>query len=346
MNKTHSSGAIESTCPVCESCNQSELIAHYTVVEAARQFCTETRDPIRNAHLRRCIARLWEGDECLVLRCRECGFGYGFPHIGGDEEFYSILHEQHSYPRWRWEFEFALSDIKSELPIDSAALDFGAGTGSFLMSLDGSWHRYAVEGSPTTRKILQDRGITVFRNLAEVLPSNIGCFRLITLFQVLEHIAEFSDTLKMCRKIIHPQGQIVISVPDGDAMIEQERVTGCADMPPNHINKWTPKSLALALEQADFSVDEVKIESPSWKTLKNAIYLRILTDAARPRSLARQVYRLRSRPARIALMPLLALPAAAKLIPHWRYLRKGGSFAVRARPVDNARTSRKTKVCG
>jgi Methyltransferase domain len=291
MNKTRLSGAIESTCPVCQSCNQSELVARYTVVEAARHFCTETRDPIRNANLRRCIARLWKSDECMVLHCRGCGFGYGFPHIGGDEEFYSILHEQHSYPRWRWEYDFALSDIKSEPPTGSAALDVGAGTGSFLMSLSGSWRRYAVEGSPTTRQILQDRGITVFKNLAEVLPSDIGCFRLLTLFQVLEHIAEFSDTLKMCRKIIHPQGQLVISVPDGDAMLEQERVTGCADMPPNHINKWTPRSLALALEHADFTVEETEIESPSWTTLMNAVYLRVLTDAAQPHSFAEQVYR-------------------------------------------------------
>jgi 2-polyprenyl-3-methyl-5-hydroxy-6-metoxy-1,4-benzoquinol methylase len=186
---------------------------------------------------------------------------------------------------------------------------------------------------------LQDRGITVFESLAEASPSHAGHFRLITLFQVLEHIAEFSDTLKICREIIHPEGQLVISVPDGDAMIEQERVVGCADMPPNHINKWTPRSLALALEQAGFAIEETKFESLSWTTLRNAVYLRVLADAALPATLAEKVYRIRSRSFRIALMPFLALPAAAKLLPHWRYLRRGGSFAVRARVVSNARIS-------
>jgi hypothetical protein len=189
---------------------------------------------------------------------------------------------------------------------------------------------------------LQDREITVFKSLADVLPSHGGYFRLITLFQVLEHIADFSNTLRMCRQIIHPQGQLVISVPDGDAMIEQECITGWADMPPNHINKWTPASLALALEQAGFAVEERKFESPSWATFRNTVYLRVLTDAARPGTFAKQVYRIKSRPFRVVLMPFLALPAAIKLMPNWRYLWKGGSFAVRARAVSDARVLRET----
>ena len=277
----------------------------------------------------------------MVLRCRDCGFGYGVPYIGGDEEFYSILHEQQSYPKWRWEYDFALSGMDSELHKDALALDVGAGTGSFLASLNKPWVRYAVEGSSKTRNVLQNRGITVFENLADALPSYSRSFHLITLFQVLEHLSEFFDTLKLCRKIIHPQGKLIISVPDGNAMVDQELAIGCADMPPNHINKWTPKSLTLALEQADFSVGEIKFESPSWATLKTAIYLRVLVNATKPGSLAEQVYRIKTRRFRVALMPLLAFPAIIKLIPHWRYLRKGGSFVVCARVASSLSMFRK-----
>jgi hypothetical protein len=114
-------------------------------------------------------------------------------------------------------------------------------------------------------------------------------------------------------------------------MLEQERVTGWADMPPNHINKWTPHSLALALDQAGFTIEKSMREPLSWKTFMGAIYSRILTDAMQPQSIGAQIYRINKRSLRVALLSLLVLPALLKLLPHWQYFGRRGSFVVRAR---------------
>src|SRR6266704_1242568 len=102
---TWSSQSVE--CPVCGSLCSGTGLYRYTVVEAAAHFCPRTRDADRHRRLQACIRRLWQGEECVILRCSACGFAFGHPFVGGDEEFYSILHEQKDYPAWRWDFDFA-----------------------------------------------------------------------------------------------------------------------------------------------------------------------------------------------------------------------------------------------
>jgi hypothetical protein len=326
---------VSSVCPVCAAINQGPSLACYTVEQAAAHFCTKTRDAARNARLQNCIARLWKQGESQFRRCDHCGFGYCYPFVGGDEEFYSILHEQHGYPKWRWEYNLALTEASEIASYQSspAAIDIGAGDGAFLQKLPAEWGRFAVEGSSKTRALLSNKGIVVHRNLAEVASAHPGRFHLVTMFQVLEHLADFADTLATCRKIIHPRGRLVISVPDCDAMIAQQTATGMPDMPPSHINKWTPGSLGIALGHANLSVDRTVPEKASLATLKGAIYQRVVANAANPYSIGAQIYRISNRWARASLLPSLAIPAAFMLAKHWRYLLKGGSFAVVARPI-------------
>lgn len=322
-------------CPVCGAANVGGWLACYTVEQAAAHFCTRTRNADRNARLQACIARLWQQETSHFYRCDTCGFGYCQPFVGGDEGFYSILHEQHAYPSWRWEYDLALAEARASASneLSPAAIDIGAGDGIFLRALPGKWIPFGVEGSSTTRALLSRQGITACRNLTEVANSNSKQFHLITMFQVLEHLTDFADTLVTCRKIIHPEGRLVISVPDCDAMIAQEAATGVPDMPPNHVNKWTPNSLGMALRRAGFSTDRSVAEKASLMTLKNAIHLRVMANAANPCSIGAQIYRIPRRRPRAALLALLAIPAALMLVKHWRYLLRGGSFAVVAYPI-------------
>jgi SAM-dependent methyltransferase len=332
---TQTDAQISSICPVCGTANHCQSLAFYSAEQAAAHFCTETRDADRNVRLRRCIARLWGGEIAHFRRCDRCGFGYGYPFIGGDEEFYSILHEQHDYPRWRWEYELALAEISEVSNQRSpAVIDIGAGNGAYLRNLPAGWRRFAVEASSTMRTLLSKDGIVVCRSLTEAVNGHAGRFHLVTMFQVLEHLANFADALANCREIINDAGRLVISVPDCDAMIEQERATGITDMPPSHINKWTPHSLELALTRAGFRVDRIVWERASLATLTDSIHQKVMANAANPRSLGAQIYRIRTRKIRALLLSVLAIPATLMLLKHWRFLLKGGSFAVIARPVN------------
>jgi len=99
-------------------------------------------------------------------------------------------------------------------------------------------------------------------------------------------------------------------------------------MPPNHINKWTIESLSRVLHDAEFEPQPAIFEPPSWRNLATSLYLRIITDATNPRSLAAQVYRVKNKRIRAPLLACLGAPALLQMLPYLRQLRQGGCFAM------------------
>jgi len=327
MYATAQKREVEVNCPVCAKPCSDPPMYSYTASEAAAHFCPVTRDRDRFLRLERSINSLWHGRECRIYRCRDCGFGFGFPFVGGDEEFYGILHEQRGYPDWRWDYDVALTHALSRYA-GGRILDLGAGVGKFLRRLGPEWERYAVEASDFNRADLNAAGIKVFRDLSEAAKTERRTFQVITLFQVLEHISEFGLTIANCYELLSPGGSLVVTVPDCDAMIRQERLTGCHDMPPNHINKWTVRSLSLALAKAGFEVGEPIYEPPSWLHLKASLHMKVMADATRPKSLAAQAYRVRNKHLRILALACVGIPAVAGMLPHIAELRLGGAFGL------------------
>ena len=111
-------------------------------------------------------------------------------------------------------------------------------------------------------------------------------------------------------------------------MIRQERITGQPDMPPFHVNKWTPGSLSRVLKQIGFLPEAVTTSPKQWSNLLGSAYLRILSDASRSGSISAQIYRLRRKSVRIPFLAALAFPAVLRMLPHIGELREGGAFAI------------------
>lgn len=314
-------------CPVCQAMCDDAPISRYTASEAASFFCPPTRSEERFHRLKDSIIKLWQGESSVVLKCSNCGFGFGYPFVGGDEEFYSILHEQKGYPRWRWDYDVALSQlIENSEP--GKLLEIGAGQGIFLNKLTHTWKCYATEGSDSTRRDLESLGVNVFRDLNLVIENHQNTFDIVVMFQVLEHISEFHEVLENCKKLLRSGGKIFITVPDGEAMIRQEKITGCPDMVPNHISKWTPKSLSIALIQHGFEPSSAILEPSSWHNFKGSLHLKLIADATNSKSLAAQAYRIQDKRVRSLLLTILAVPALLKMLPHFQDLNRGGAFGM------------------
>ncbi len=314
-------------CPVCAANCANDPLYTYTVAQAAAHFVPVTRNAELHQRMRDSLTRLWRGDHCFIRRCQECGFGFADPFVGGDEEFYEVLHHHTGYPAWKWDYDVGLEQARA-YPNGGAVLDVGAGSGQFLSRLDGTWSKHATEGSDITRAPLRKAGISVFNDLSDAVRIGAGTFELVTAFQVLEHLSQFQVVLAHCRQLLKPGGRLLIVVPDGDAMIRQEQVTGCADMPPNHVCKWTPSSLRLAMTNAEFTVGQTVEQPASLTALKGLLHLKLKADACETGSLAAQAYRLSSRPARAGVLGVLALGAAARMAPHIRHLPLSGAFAM------------------
>jgi len=185
----------------------------------------------------KCVRRLWGGDSSAVYRCPKCRFGFGWPFVGGDEEFYGLMHEMAGYPGWRWDYDITIERVLSKFPGGGRVLDIGTGSGNFLKGIGSNWEKFATEGSETMRARLRADRITCFADNADAIAKARGTFDVVTMFQVLEHIAAFDSMLRDCHALLKAGGSLVVAVPFAEATFAQEELTGCADMTPNHINK-------------------------------------------------------------------------------------------------------------
>lgn len=314
------------SCPVCDT-EADGPIESFTTEEAAAHFCSPTRDQDRYGRLVNCIGDLWPEDTCEIYRCPSCGFGFGYPFVGGGEEFYGILHEQMGYPRWTWDFDVALSVLEGERP--GRILDIGAGDGQFLSALDEEWSPHAVEASEATRVALEKQGIETYNSVQEVEAAD--SFRCVTIFQTLEHISEYEEVLQRCQFILEEKGTLIITVPKADEMFKQEKIVGWPDMPPNHINKWSPESLRKAIEQEGFEVFSLEEEPRSIDNVKSKLHMRLRKDAREPGSIASQVYRLPDRTFRKIGLAALAPFALVRMVHELPYLFRGGAFCMAAK---------------
>jgi SAM-dependent methyltransferase len=330
----------EVQCPVCSESVADPPLHVYTAAEAASHFCPPSRSDDRHRCLLATVRRLWGGDSSSVHVCPSCGFGFGWPYVGGDDEYYGILHEQAGYPKDRWEYGWTKRQVLPQFLQGGRILDIGTGSGMFLRGLDSKWEKFATEGSPANRQRLRAGGIECFESTSAAVAEARGTFAVITMFQVLEHIAPFRGILSDCQALLQSGGMIVISVPSAAAIYDQEVLTGCPDMTPNHINKWTPDSLAVALRQHGFDPQAAVVEPPSLEAATSRAALMTRAQAAsNPQSLAARAYGIRGRFARVGLLVGLS---AINLVTHlgsWRRLSVGVSFVASAvkPPAGNAR---------
>ena len=98
------------------------------------------------------------------------------------------------------------SSIKGNL------LDIGAGTGDFLLTAkQNGWNTIGVEPSEKAKGIAVGKGIQ-FSDSTEELESN--SFDVITMWHVLEHVPNLEIQIKELKRLVKPNGTIIIAVPN------------------------------------------------------------------------------------------------------------------------------------
>ena len=91
-------------------------------------------------------------------------------------------------------------------------LDIGAGTGDFLVvAKKNGWQITGIEPSEKPRNIAIQKGVSFVNNLAE-LEDNF--FDVITMWHVLEHVPDLEFQIKELKRLIKPNGTILIAVPN------------------------------------------------------------------------------------------------------------------------------------
>ena len=105
--------------------------------------------------------------------------------------------------------------LKPFQPKDGSLLDIGAGTGYFLRAAKNSgWDVTGIEPNASARTLANSKEPnTVFgsETLQHLTPQS---FDVITLWHVLEHLPDLDNDLKLFKKLLKPNGRIIIAVPN------------------------------------------------------------------------------------------------------------------------------------
>lgn len=127
-----------------------------------------------------------------------------------------------------------------------AALDFGAGIGTFSDSLAAPRQRvHCVEPDPRSRAILRDKGFNAHADIAEVPDASVPyAFSL----NVLEHIDDDVAALRELHRVLQPGGRLFVYVPAFEMLFtSMDRHVG-------HVRRYRLGELEARVRTADFDV--------------------------------------------------------------------------------------------
>jgi SAM-dependent methyltransferase len=234
------------TCPICESSSIR------TYVDAPN----ETLGPTSLGSSRVAVSH------GTILRCQSCGFGFLASRLSEEElaQLYTQLDHQMYEAEAEGRARTAIQHFKIIHRHVSAGslLDVGCASGGFLQIC--AQNGFQVTGvEPSTglankaREVLSGKGEVLCATLQQT-SFRKASFDAVTLWDVLEHVSNPRDFLRLCRLVLKPEAYLFANVPDLDSF--QARVLGrrWPLLLPEHFNYFTRKSLGLCAKNAGFEL--------------------------------------------------------------------------------------------
>lgn len=197
-----------------------------------------------------------------ILRCRACSLGFRQTRPGDEElsQLYSELDGEMYEAEARGRSNTALRHLRIVRQYSSPGrlLEVGCASGVFLdHAADAGWEVVGVEPSAAAydraKEALAGRGELIRATLQEAdLPAS--AFDVLTLWDVLEHVRNPAQFMRLCASLLKPGGHLFANVPDLDS--PQARLFGSRWplLLQEHLNYFNRKSLKLCGEQAGLTL--------------------------------------------------------------------------------------------
>lgn len=135
-------------------------------------------------------------------------------------------------------------------------LDIGCGTGDFIVACNNAnFNVVGVEPNKNAREItntkLQKSNAQIFENLTEINTK----FDVITMWHVLEHVPNLTEYISQLKKLLQPNGTILIAVPNYKSFdANHYKEFWAAFDVPRHLWHFSQKSIKLLFEKENQKV--------------------------------------------------------------------------------------------
>jgi 2-polyprenyl-3-methyl-5-hydroxy-6-metoxy-1,4-benzoquinol methylase len=254
-----------------------------------------------------------EKEELFTLvKCRRCGLVFQNPRPTADEigKYYPDDYEpffQDTDTNWFLNkiAHYGVdkrSRIINSLPgrvEHSRLLDIGCSTGLFLNTLqkENSWQVWGVEPSEYAADIARNQyNLNVYTGDLFQAKYPEGFFDVVTLWDVLEHVPNPTNTLIEISRITKPQGYLVIRIPNFDSFDAKLFGASWAGLDlPRHTYVFSKKTITKMLELRGFDVVSVKNNIGTYPTFVLSIRF-WLTNRHAPDGFKEKIIRILNHP--------------------------------------------------
>ncbi len=215
------------------------------------------------------------GDEILVdqlVRCKQCGLQYLTPRLksdvvitgyseGTDEAFISQNKGR------ELTFAKSLNLIETFKPQRGRILDVGTAGGAFL----GVAHRrgWEVSGCEPNKWMAawgsQHYGIHIQAGTMDDMELADNGFDVLTLWDVLEHTPDPKAVLADCRRVLKPDGVLIVNYPDIAALVSRLMGRKWVFLLSVHLYYFTRETIQKMLTASGFTTQRIKLH---WQSLE------------------------------------------------------------------------------
>ncbi|MCB8968684.1 MAG: class I SAM-dependent methyltransferase [Ardenticatenaceae bacterium] len=213
------------------------------------------------------------GDFYLV-RCRQCGLIYQNPQLSMAELANHYPDDYLPYQQNATNQQTRMVQVSRDQaiarfcdrviqhrPQPGHLLDVGCATGSFLWAMQQrGWQVKGVEPiKHAAVQAQQDFGLEVFVGLLQEAAYPEATFDVVTLWDVLEHVADAQATLQEVHRILKPGGLLVFSVPNPSCI--EARLFGrnwVGWERPRHLTLIPPRLVPAYLQKARLELEGIE----------------------------------------------------------------------------------------
>lgn len=256
----------------CWICDANRL-----VLEKEANFSGELNSDffaITDAHYG-ATGELWRCVDCGFLQCESIEKVVGYYEDLEDREYDAGREERSLQMRKLLD---TIHDIRSK----GSLLDVGAGSGMLIeQAREMGYDAAGIEPSRWLQSIARERGLRVVQGTLPH-PELVGPFDIVTLIDVIEHVANPVELLEEARRVLHPDGLVAIVTPDLGSLAARLAGWKWWHFRVAHIGYFDRKTLTLALDRAGFRI--FKLTRPSWYFRADYLWKRL--NAYLPAALA------------------------------------------------------------
>lgn len=115
----------------------------------------------------------------------------------------------------------------------------------------------AVEPTPELAAACRERGVSVVEKRIEEVDDEVAPADALVAFEVIEHLFRPRDFIRQARRLIRPDGLLILTCPNGAGFDIAELGAGSQAVDAEHVNLFNPISLSRLVSNLGFEVLEV-----------------------------------------------------------------------------------------